>query len=326
MEDTQLLEFISESPFLSDNSKVTYTNALKKIAIMTNQSLYHVIHHPQSLDLSSLKSQHTQKTYLTAILALLRYSNIKANNKELFSQWYVIFKNVKFQVNKQLMSNTPSPQQKLAHVPWNDIINIRDALPYGSIPHLLLSLYTMIPPRRQLDYMHVVIYKDKSYKASNDHNYIHLAHPSGAYIQLSHYKTASVFKNWYKKLPLNLVKVIKASLKLFPRDVLFLDKANEPFRSVQQFTRWTNRILKKVLDNKKASVNTLRHSFENFLRDSDTPWAERKKIARDMGHSLDQAFQYQLQFDNKKNKKSFTVQPCFHKGKIVNCVITPVNE
>lgn len=325
MEDTQLLQFISESPFLSDNSKVTYTNALKKIATIADKSLHHVIHHPESLDLSSLKP-HTQKTYLTAILALLRYSNIKANNKELFSQWYVIFKSVKKQLRDMLMSNTPSPQQQLAHVPWIDIIKVRDSLPYGSIPHLLLSMYTMIPPRRQLDYMYVVIYTDKSYKAANDHNYIHLAHPKGAYIQLSHYKTAAVFKNWYKQLPLNLVKVIKASLKLYPRDVLFLDKDNQPFKTVQQFTSWSNRILKKHLENKDASVNTLRHSFENFLRDSNTPWAERKKIARDMGHSLDQAFQYQLQFDNKKNKKSFSIQPCYHNGKIVDCVITPVTK
>jgi integrase len=255
----------------------------------------------------------------------MNYSSLKFNQKKLYVTWYEYFIEVKHEIMNKTMNNEPTQRQIKAHIPWEDIIKIRDELPYGSMEHLLMSMYTMIPPRRQWDYMCVRLYTSEKFRAKNTHNYIHLGHPSGAYIQLSDYKTAKYTKNWWKPLPEELIAVIQASLKFKKRNHLFVKRNGEPYDSLETFTSWTNGVIKRVLKNKNASVNTLRHSFETYLDANDIPWEQRNQYAKDMGHSLLQAFQYQLKI-SKKDVDDVKVEKCFQKDeggkeKEVDCLI-----
>ena len=329
--NSKYFEYINQSPFIKDRSKTTYINALTSMTVKFNASVHAIIHDPTTFSkkLRQLDSLHTQKTYLTTLLATMNFSNIKYSNKPIYIDWYTQFKEVKWQLLEKAAKNEPTERQKKAYVPWDDILAATKKLPYASKDHMLMCMYTMLPPRRQLDYKKVRIYTSPIDKAVNNHNYIHLAHPSGAYIQLSEYKTSSYMKNWYKKLPDNLLAVIKASLEKKPREYLFVKTNGKPYENLETFTFWTNSVVKRVLKNKYASINTLRHSFENHLEESDIPWNERKKFARDMGHSLSQAYEYQLRFKvNKDDVNNIKLETCYTKdenGKEtkVDCVVVP---
>ena len=78
---------------------------------------------------------------------------------------------------------------------------------------------------------------------------------------------------------------------------LFLTKAGAPFKSVESFSDWTNTVIKRVLGNKHASMNTLRHSFASYkvrMNPFMTP-AEKTSLARDMGHSLLETMGYDFE-------------------------------
>lgn len=159
----------------------------------------------------------------------------------------------------------------------------------------------MMPPRRQSDWYRVKIYTDPQIKPKPDHNYIHLNWDQ-PYILLTDYKTSKYFGNWYKKLPPNLLKVLRESLLNEPREYLFMDGTNKPFSSVEAFTTWSNRTLKKILDKKEASMNMLRHSFAIYVQrvNPNMTMRERFYIAKDMGHSAMQNMGYD--FHTKTNK------------------------
>jgi hypothetical protein len=200
-------------------------------------------------------------------------------------------------------SNIPTEKQVLSMLKWGDIIKVRDGLEYGSNEHLLLCMHTYVPPRRQLDYARMRVYTDPDVDPLKDENYCQLFNRRlGAPVLFYHeYKNAKYFRDFLnKEVPIELLKVVASSLEKYPREYLFVNQKSGDLYNTQVFTTFANRVLKKVFDNEHVSVNTLRHSFVNYIARKQITFSDRKRIARKMGHTLSKSMEYVLY--NKKTE------------------------
>lgn len=157
---------------------------------------------------------------------------------------------------------------------------------------ILLDIYTMIPPKR-LDYHRLFIVRNDEVP-DNEPNYIQVLSKTKANIILNEYKTAATNGTQTTKLPAKFARIIWAYLESIPqKKYLFTTKNSleKPFSSADTFGRYVRDTFASRLD-KNVSVDLLRHSFITHLRKGDLSKAKKKKIAMEMGHSLDQQENY----------------------------------
>ena len=329
MLDRTYRKHIINSKLLNNSSKEIY---LKRLDIVQNEiwknckthkkvgkgkCLHYIIKHPEvfmekleeyvnktngRLNKNKL-SMHAKDGYVSAIGALFRHSpGMIQKHTELYQKWMDIHKEVRAPINTKYHSNKPTIRQEEAYITFEDLIKKRDSLKDGSIQKLLLSIYTMIPPVRS-DYDKLIIYNNESQITDKFDNYLILNNQPK--IILRKYKTSKIHKENEIKLPTNLVKQIKISLKENPRKFLFVStRNNEMFNKPNSFNRWANRLLKDLLKKKNISLTTLRHIYitRRDLKLEEKSGLERNKIAKVMGHSVSTQQNY-LWHTYEKEKK-----------------------
>jgi integrase len=153
---------------------------------------------------------------------------------------------------------------------------------------MVLSLYTLTPPRRNEDYLRMIIAPEGEDKSKN---YLDLA---GKQFIFKSFKTSRQYPDQKIDIPDNLMTVIKMYLRYYPKQpvvdgspfLVFYD--GSPLDKVNVITR----ILNKVFG-KKIGVSMLRHSY---LTDKYADInKEKAKDATEMGHSLNQQTDYVLE-------------------------------
>ena len=305
---------IDKSPFIKDRTKRTYLTAFNAIIKLLKQDkLHEIIFNPKKYGemlYAKASTPEVRKAYLTAILALLKYSDVKTQHQEIFFAWYTLYLKARKELVHNLINHIPSDRQKMSHMEWEDILKFADEVAKkepGSKDHLLFSLLTMIPPRRQLDWYKVKIHTTPNSKPKADHNYINLGWHT-PYILLVEYKTADYYKNWYRKIPGNLLQVMRLSLKQEPRDFLFVDRQGKEYKNAEAFASWSNRAMKRITGNPMISMNTFRHSFVSYIRRVKPHMSlkEQYQISRDMGHSIVQNMGYDV---NRQPTTNAAVSP-----------------
>lgn len=300
-------DIMDATEFISESSKKTYKSRLMFLRKKTGEEFTHdILMNPYKFAMFILDSDTEMKSKdnsFVAILAYLSYSGLKADHGILFTLWYssymVVFKALK----KLRESNIPTAKQSKCVYDWANVLEVRDKLSYGSDQHLILSMHTYIPPRRQLDYANMRVYTDSSLEPVRDHNYFQLFNKRlGAPILYYHeYKNAKFFRGFLnKEVPLELVKIVGHSLKMKNRDYLFVAKKTNLPHTVKDFSNWANSELKKIFGNECFSVNTLRHSFATRLVGLQLTLEERKRYAAKMGHSLTKSLEYVLFHEEKR--------------------------
>jgi hypothetical protein len=295
------IEQVMENPFIGEKAKKTYHSSIKAVMSICNNESIHVILHNAHVNgqmiLSSTIPDESKKTYLTAILTFLRTSGLKTTNKALFLEWYSYYERISDIITFRVKNNIPTERQEKNAVDWQYVIKVRDSLPYGSMPHLVLSLYSYVPPRRQMDYMALRIYNKADEIIPLNHNHLHLYSNkyNAPYMYIHNFKGSEHRKKKFfnKEIPTELVKVIKASMRKQPRDYLFAKADGTPYEIVNSFTQFSNRILKRIFNNEGMTVNVLRHSFATYSSTiPNITVGEREKNAIKMGHSLKKALEY----------------------------------
>lgn len=300
--DDWYLEQVEDHPFLDAKAKTTYKYAAKAIQrLCKDRSLHDILTTPSLSGPQLLKSSipdHSKKTYLTTILTLLRTSGLKSSNKPLFIQWYHHYNDIADRIAEREKNHIPTERQAKNQIDWEDVLRLRDGLKVGSIAHVLLSIYSYVPPRRQMDYMAMRVYTNPNDTPALDHNHFHLFSNKykAPYMFVNKFKNAKRFKPFFnKEIPTKLVQSIKASLKDAPREYLFVQADGKPFQEVNSFTQWSNRQLKKVFNRPGITVNVLRHSFATYANAlPNITVGERQRNAIKMGHSLKKTLEYAL--------------------------------
>lgn len=230
-----------------------------------------------------------------AISAFNHVPRLKAAFPKTYATWSAFLKSVQEPIRLRELSSQPTERQMLGWTPLEDIVAMRNQLPYSSPARLLLAMYTDIPSRRN-DFSHLRIYKEEP-PADSTGNYIILpSKGTDVWLVLQDYKTSKIYKTVKEKLPPRLIRDIRVSLQMQPRDFLFVSTRNQkPYNNEATFDAWVNGTLKRTFK-KPLTLTLIRHAYvTNMSLDDMTP-LEREDIARRMGHNRAMQDIYKFRF------------------------------
>lgn len=292
------LEEIFNSKKITDSSKKLYTSNL--IRLNNNEPItnFKFLENPEIIKSKLENSKpNTQRNYYIAICSVL--SELKNDcpgaNKEAkkFQKLYDSYYKTLTFFNTQLKDQTKmTPEENTNWISMNDINELLNSKKeilqvikgkrklteemYSELLDLvILGLYTLMPPRRNIDYIYMKI-------ASGDEdpsfNYVDIK--NGEFI-LNNYKTAGTYKTQVVKINPELLNIIKIYSKFIPDKLnnFFLQKFNGiPFTESNQLTKKLNEIF-----GKRVSSSMLR---KIYLTDKYSDTIESmKQDAADMGTS-----------------------------------------
>lgn len=197
--------------------------------------------------------------------------------------------------------------------PWNDVAELykrfTGSAKYG-VNHMIIALYTLIPPRRG-DYR-TMVYLDKKPnfkpsvpskkrdrsirdKSDNPYNYIY---PDGDSYEmvLTQYKTNDRYGVYQTRLPIELASIVKkyitkqniANNTIMFRTSNLAKTTGEPFIPVKE-NSWSNKVtnaFKLKYDKHIISIGNLRHMYITSHITNDLTTNEKEAIAVAMGHSI----------------------------------------
>jgi hypothetical protein len=142
--------------------------------------------------------------------------------------------------------------------------------------HLLLILYTDIPPMRN-DYAKMKVYHNKEVK---NENYIHL---KKKIIVLNKYKTSKTYGEKQIEIPNNIIKLIRRWIDITENEYLLINIRDRNPMTNNGLTKYLNKIFKP----KKVSTTLLRKLYLSEKYPVIHNRKDMKKDAYVMGHSLE---------------------------------------
>lgn len=254
--------------------------------------------------------ENTKRNYLiaiTSILSLFRDKNKKMN--KLYNEYLqrMIGKNKELkQVESQ---NIMSDTQKINWINWDDVIDIRNKFQnkvnefkndkiisesqYNILlQYIILCLYTMMPPRRNVDYQFMNVVKSKAQALDDSINYFIFDDKQFIF---NKYKTAKVIGKIIVDVAPDLIESIDVFLKHHPvikgkintktNTRLLVYYNGNGFNGSNSITRILNLIF-----NKNVASSMLRHIY--LTHTSGDALKTIKDNAQKMGHSSNMAIQY----------------------------------
>lgn len=310
MDDETLIKHITETKFLKDITKQKHLQNLKIIQTkIYPSSLRTILLNPKRFEkklreyIDKSEGQVYKKinistinNYYAAIHALFKYNQyLKEKDHLLYKKWVKQQSKYRKLLEDKYKQNAPTERQEKGFIPFDEIIKIRDKLKPGSIEKLLIHMYTDIAPLRA-DFGQVKIYYNTVPKNNKYKNFLKLNKGiTKGELTIGSYKTAEVYGKIQIDLPKSILDELKLSLKKEPRDFLFVQPTNNnPFKDNDAFSKWSNRKLKRVFNNKHFSLTMFRHVYISRVdlslkgkRD-----LEKDKIAKQMAHSISQQDKY----------------------------------
>lgn len=254
-----------KSKGIKDSSIKLYLSNLKRLNNNVDvKSLTFLKNTKKMLDFINNKSENTKRTYLISICTVL---SLDPKFKKVYDEYYKLLK----ESNGLLKNNTTKSEKQTENWMEQDEItsiykNIESEVEkfrtkkklteseYNTLlNYVILSIYILIPPRRSLDYIKMLIGED----TNKDYNYIDI---NDSKFIFNNFKTAGTYKTQIIDIPDNLMSIIKLYLtkrKGVKSKLPFLvNFKNEPLTTSTQMTRILNKIF-----NKKVSVSMLRNIY-----------------------------------------------------------------
>jgi len=164
------------------------------------------------------------------------------------------------ETNKKLISSL-SKKKKVTEQQYDDLLS-----------HLVLSLYTKMPPRRSMDYLEMHVAEPDEDRTKNYYNKEHF--------YFNNYKTAKTYKQQVTKPPKEIVELLKLYMKFKPKEnsKLLLNSDGNPLTSLSL------RMLLNKATGKKISTQMLRNIYST---DKISPMVEKmEETAEAMGSSV----------------------------------------
>jgi hypothetical protein len=225
---------------MSDSSKRLYTHNLTKLN--ENKPIVNLNFLKKTSDIIGKfpKNRNTARSYVIACV-------VACKERKGFKKCLETYTKYMDSINSELKdSTTKTEKYKENELSWEEILTARDALPKDSVEYVLLSLYTMTPPRRSLDYLMSVG------KPQEDGNWY-----DGTNFYFNSYKTKKTYNTQVVPVPTELKEVIDNYLEArpFKSTDLLIKKSGIPFKT-RDIQMTLNKILKK-----KISSTMLRSIF-----------------------------------------------------------------
>jgi len=281
---------------LSQSSIQLYLRNLKKLNNNEELTNFKFLNKPLEIieKIKDLKDN-TKRQYLISIVSSLNSFGDKY--KKLTSKYYKYMLDIDKKI-KEKPTEEMTVTQKENWITWDQVIEIYDKIKSEIkitkkkisdsmfnklLKYVILSLYILLPPRRNLDWMKMIISfngdtEDKKY------NYLDVKNKQFIF---NVYKTSSKYGEAKIPIPEKLMEVLDVYInnhplynKKLPHNIPLLVYYNgKPFEKVNSITRILNKIF-----NKKISSSMLRHIYLSSKYGDDLK--EREKDAKIMGHSL----------------------------------------
>lgn len=250
----------------------------------------------------------TRKTYIISIVSLLKQD---AKQKKLYDKYFTIL----MDYNKDLKNNTTKSETQVENwISQDDVKDIQQKIEDDIKPKLInkkltdsefsqllnlmvLSLYTLNPPRRNLDYQYAVVVKKYNDSMDDKYNYVDLEKNE---FHFNNFKTKKTYQRQTVPINEDLRKIIDEYLKFHPliknlkkKDgiIPFLVNAKgDPFESTNTITRILNKIF-----GKKIGSSMLRNIYLTSKYGNENK--EKQEDALKMGTSTTTADQNYIKLD-----------------------------
>ena len=275
---------------ISDSSKKLYTRNLMKLNNEQPITNFNFLKEPKQI-LNMIKDYKptTQRSYIIAICTVLKNSK----HQNLYDMYFEILSNF----NNQLKVRTEKSEKQMNNWLSNDNINeiskdlkskvvkrVRNKEDYNNLlNYVVLSLYTLHPPRRNVDYSLMKISNNM-----NDDKYNYLDLKKGQFV-FNNYKTQGKYNQVIVPIENDLMQVIelylnnhpeKSKLKYKNYNVHFLKTLyNESIEKSQDITRILNKIFGKNIGSSMLRNLYLSNKYSNVIE-------EFKDDVADMSTSL----------------------------------------
>jgi hypothetical protein len=243
------------------------------------------------------KSPKTQLNYLSAIINALKFFD---KHKDLYNYYKRELEELSSNIRNGT-SNEKTDTQKDNWLDYDEILKVYNNLKdeaekifkksklnkneYNKIlDYMVLSLYILLPPRRNTDFIKMKILKNKKDKYDDkDYNYLDLVNQQFIF---QYFKNSKLLDEPLKiDIPDDLFNIIKKYLKYNKSDRFLVDHNSKPYQTSAQITKILNRIF-----GKKISSSMLRHIYlsDKYKDTLD----ERKKDSVLMSHSKNMQDEY----------------------------------
>jgi hypothetical protein len=254
-------------------------------------------------------AQSTQKSILASIVSVLSLVNDKPTYKGVYKHYYELMMG-KSKEAREVDTSEKTEKQKDNWIDWKEICGIATkqydivskfgvkktitTAEYNQLLHaLVLGLYVYTQPRRNQDYLDMMVVKKWKEDMPKDKNYLDL---TGQRFVFNKYKTAKKYGTQILPIPnadgSPLMEIIAVYLKFHPLWKVSKGKEAVPFlvssegvalTAVNAITRVLNRIF-----GKRVGSSMLRHIFLSDKYDV----TEMKEDAAAMGHSMSEQRNY----------------------------------
>jgi integrase len=282
---------VASKPNMSASTLKTYTSLLTSLYLEDHSKNSTVDfdwfkNHIRIKELIINRPLSSQKTIFSGLIAIAPLDTYRENVME---------------INQIQIENNAdqekSEKQQENWLDWKDIVNVvsqasenikpvfakkewdaNDLSEVSSYMLLALASGFFIPPRRSTDYAEM---KLRNYNTQNDNYY------ENGVFHFNTYKTANTYGKHIIKITGNLKKLMNIVVKRNPNDYLLVNT-----NGGKLFTSSITQRLNKFFDNKKISTSMLRHIFLSHVHEKTPSLRELKKLAKDMGHSVEMGMEY----------------------------------
>lgn len=285
---------------LSDISKKQYRRRLEFLAERTGHPDVWSAIEAHSETISGLMHDYKDRpaslqAFASAVMSSFKHvPDLEDSAPATLAAWKEVHKASWKPLLEHALSTQPTKRQAKGWVPYDVLVAKRNALPVSSDARLLLSMYTMIPAKRN-DYSLCLIYTSPP-PAGTRGNYLVLPETGQATLTLNEYKTSRLYGEMVEDLPDALVAEIRESLARRPRGHLFIsNRDGKPYKPETVFGNWANKLLERTF-RKPVTLTLLRHAYITALKFDEMTGVERSDIARRMKHSVEEQMQYKFIF------------------------------
>ena len=268
-------------------------------------------------------AESTQKTLLATIASVLSLDKDKAGYKKTYKFYYEKMKERADKAN-EADTTEKTQTQKDNWIEWEDVLKKYEEMkkvmtvnkpPFEELLKLvILALYTEVPPRRNQDYLQMVVLRTtKRTKVADlptDKNYLILVgNDTPLEFIFNVYKTSKKYGKQTVPITEQLSQIIKLYLKSHPnaekkrkeKEFPFLiSTEHTPIKADNAITRILNRIF-----GKKVGSSMLRHSYLSSKYNITGMTTD----AEQMGHSLNEQKKYMKAPDTSNSPPSSSGTP-----------------
>ena len=309
MSEETLLKKLKDS-LSSEKSYANYLARINRLKDVTKSPLNDILVSPKTM-YPKIKdfypNVNTRKNMLVPILSIFRLNNL---DEEAHKEWKRYFEDVNRLIETDAKKNKIKEKQKEKYISTEEVelkrLEMKKDDPHQnlhkSLQYVLLTLLCDITPKRSdLGKLRVYYREDPGVKTEN---YIVLrGAKSGleSYLVMNIYKTAKTFGRMEEELADETVKVLKESLRRYPRNYVFVGRSGRPYDSNDAYGDFVERTFLELFG-KAMGTSLWRHIYISEKVKADASEDKLEEIANKMLHGVNQQRRYR--FADKEGKKA----------------------